>query len=85
MFASLRSVFLPVAMAAGFTTAADRPPVDLRPATAEQVLNHHLVRPADLGPLESEDGHVRLTEWLDQESTAPMRAAREPCSISFTR
>ena len=43
--------------------AAERPAVNLDPATPEQVLNHHLVRSARLGPETRPAGRVELTPW----------------------
>jgi len=46
---------------------AERPPINLNPATPEQVLNHHLVRSATLGPADADDGAVRLTPWRTKD------------------
>ena len=69
MFALRLHVVLPVALIGGFAIAADRPPINLNPATPEEVLNHHLVRSADLGPAVTEEGHVPLARWRDHEDT----------------
>ncbi|NQT86446.1 hypothetical protein HQ560_06750 [bacterium] len=56
-----------VAVLAGSALAADRPPIDLSAATAEQALNHHLVRSAHLGPPPAKDGPVPLMPWRDTD------------------
>jgi len=50
-----------------FAPAADRPSINLSPATPAQVLGHHLVRSAQLGPPRTEDGRVRLMPWREQD------------------
>ena len=47
--------------------AAERPPIDLNPATPEQVLNHHLVRSAGLGPATRRAGRVELMPWRTRD------------------
>lgn len=47
--------------------AADRPPINLSPATAEQVLNHHLVRPARLAATSRPSERVELMPWRDTD------------------
>jgi len=51
----------------GLVRGADRPPIDLNPATPEQVLGHDLIRSAQLGPAPTEDGRVHLTPWREQD------------------
>lgn len=55
-----------VLLAVAAAPAADRRPLDLNPATPEQMFGHHLVRSAQLGPLQSEDGLVNLMPWCEQ-------------------
>ncbi len=43
--------------------AADRPPIDLNPATPQQVLNHHLVRSATLEASPEDENFVPLMPW----------------------
>ena len=46
---------------------ADRPSINLNPATPEQVFNHHVVRSATLGSAPSESGLVALMPWRAQD------------------
>ncbi|HUT11808.1 MAG TPA: hypothetical protein VMY42_15010 [Thermoguttaceae bacterium] len=63
----LLAVFLLGASAWEGAGAADRAPTDPNPATPEQVLGHHLIRSARLGPAETEDGGVNLMPWREQD------------------
>ena len=47
--------------------AADKPPIDLSPATPEQVLNHHLVRSAQLGPATRPADRVVPMPWRTED------------------
>ncbi len=47
--------------------AAERGPINLNPATSEEVLGHHLTRSAELGRVQTEDGCVNLMRWREQD------------------
>jgi hypothetical protein len=54
---------------AGQATSADRPAINLKPATPEEVENHHLVRSSELGPKPTREGMVRLMPWRSEDDT----------------
>jgi len=61
------SLSIAVLFLADPVAAADRPPINLNPATPQQVLNHHLVRSADLGSAPSGSGLVALMPWRTED------------------
>jgi hypothetical protein len=63
----LRGSLIALLLLACLAAAGERPPINLNPATPEQVLNHHLVRSARLGPEPAKDGLVPLMPWRDKD------------------
>ncbi len=67
MIRQITAVWLVSAVLGGTASGADRPPIDPRSATPQQVLGHHLVRSAELGQDQTDDGYVRLMPWRERD------------------